>query len=193
MIRSALLLSSVALLVPTLAHAEDLTARSIVATIANRSDDRLNDSRIVCAFGELGTADARGQARYGNDPRDAATFCPAIIAEAIKRGNEADLYTSMQSEHAALELQLIVVASAKGQDRYLNARGQETQLTCELAFDAGYIYGHTNPGTTILNNLTTTQINGQIAQCFDRGSDLPTSDAFWTGARLAQKHLSGAG
>ncbi len=172
------------------ALSEELPEDFDIAAIPNRSDDRLNDSRIVCAAGQIQVADQRATERYGVIQRDVAKFCPAIVAEAIRRGNDADLYSAMQPGKAAEELQAVLVAAASGQSQYVNAQGVSKQLTCHLAFDVGYIYGHANPDQTILADLSDAEIDATIAQCYETEDGIAARSAIWAGARLAQRHLT---
>ncbi len=169
---------------------EELPEDFDIAAIPNRSDDRLNDSRITCAAGQIRVADQRASERYGVKQRDAAKFCPAIVAEAIRRGNDADLYSAMQPGKATEELQAVLVAAASGQNQYVNAQGVSKQLTCHLAFDVGYIYGHANPDQAILADLSDAAIDATIAQCYETDEGIAAGSAIWAGARLAQRHLT---
>ncbi len=180
------LAAGLAVLVSWQALAQELPEDFDLITIPNRSDDRLNSSRIVCAAGRLAVADRRADERTA---RDAASFCPAIVAEAIKRENQSDLFSRMQPGRAAEELQAVLVAAASGKSHYVNAAGVRKNLNCELAFDVGYIYGHAKPDQSIMADLSADQVDAIISQCFNTDEGAPVGATMWAAARLAQRYL----
>lgn len=189
MSRRLWLAAALAALVSWPAHAEDLPEDFDLITIPNRSDRMLNDPRIVCAAGRHAAAEKRAAESFGVGLTDAADFCPAIIAEAVKRGNDADLYSAMQPGKAAAELQAVLVAAASGDSHYENAAGVRKALNCELAFDVGYIYGHANPDQPIMADLFSDEVDAIIIQCFSTDEGAAVGSTMWAAARLAQRYL----
>ena len=189
MSRQFWLAAGLATLVSWSAHAQELPEDFLISSIPNRSDKRLNDPRIVCAAGRHAAAEERAVESYGGTPIGAAEFCPAIVAEAVKRGNDADLYSAMQPGKAAVELQAVLVAAASGDSHYENAAGVRKALNCELAFDIGYIYGYANPDLPIMADLSANEIDAIIAQCFNTDEEAEVGSTMWAGARLAQRYL----
>lgn len=157
-------------LMASTASASELPDDFTIVTIPNRSDDRLNGSRIVCAAGELQAADHYAAQTYGIAPRDRAAFCAAIVAEAVKRGQQGALYVRMQPDDAIGELGRIFEAAADNQPEYVNVMGIRKALPCPLAYDAARVYESFRPGDLDMPELSPEQREDLRQDCFNGGA-----------------------
>lgn len=157
-----------------------------LVTISNASDDHLNAARVACAFGDITNVVENIRSHNIKTQIIAKDYCPAVVAEAARRGNHGDLYGRMQHEMAADEMKLILMAASQGQHSYINAEGQERELSCEMAFDMGYMYGDANPNKAILADWSDAALKRVVKRCYERLVKESTKATFLVAARLAQ-------
>lgn len=159
-----------------------------MALVSVKSDRNLNDLRFGCAAGTARDFMAR-QKEAGNAYTTADLLCLAVLKEAaIKRPNTMHLYSDLQPARAFDEWNLIVAAAGKDRPEYLNVDAKTKSLSCELALDAGYIYGLRNRQQTIAPELSDADTLKSATDCYNGAAHVSPRAALTAGARIAQMH-----
>lgn len=156
--------------------------------VAIASDRNLNEMRFACAAGEAPNLEAKAKAD-GNMHADPHAVCLAVLKEAaIKRPNTMHLYSDLQPNRAFEEWQLIGAAAGKNLTKYVNVASKIKNLTCELALDAGYVYGIRNRQQSIAPEMSDADALKSADDCYNRKAQVGTRTALTAGARIAQMH-----
>ena len=152
--------------------------------IAAFSDRMLNDMRFGCAAGKVPELEAR-QRKKGNPHAAPDALCLAVLKEAAKRGNEGYLYSDLQPGKALDELRRIIRAASRNQPTYINVDGVTKNVSCELALDAGYVFGR-KQSQRFKPELSDDSLVVIARRCYAT-NDKPTPvEAFAAGVRIAQ-------
>lgn len=167
----------------------DLPEEFAIRFIPLDTDTQLGSRRVACAFGDM--PDIRAEMQASGSPFPAVSeYCLSVLHESARRDLGAYLYFRMQPDAVMDEFDRVMAASGKSRDEYVNAAGATRELPCELAFDAGYAFGHWNPAVQVAPELADVEIDRWTQACFDPAQTLSSKHGLVAGARQAQRNLS---
>lgn len=137
----------------------------------------LNEERVICANGDMQENIDETLAR-GRFREPAYDYCPAVLAEAMRRNHQLALYDSTVRaygwETTAEDLLVAEYSAARANQPAIMVEGdEEWAITEESAFDAGWTAGHIRPDMTnpILDALDAEQRSAVAEelqrQCYD--------------------------
>jgi hypothetical protein len=117
---------------------------------------------------------------------DVHAYCLKAIEASAKRDRLSDLYINLalqaqgydelhfaeqakflQNNEAGLTRAAIFKAANAGDPAYASITGQQRQLHCPLAFDAGYAFGYRNPEKSQPYELTAAEAERIVRACYD--------------------------
>ncbi len=183
-------------LVSSAAASAQLPEDFAIRTLGIKSDRNLGAKHVGCAFGDtpiIMRKFVQTYPRHAYTVPDVAEYCIAVLREAAKRKRQGYVYSRMQPGKAVQEWSLIVRAAWAAQNRYFNAEGQAKILNCELAFDAGYVYGLRHPDKPMRLEQNESRAEETARLCFRNARAVSSKDAFVAGAELAQRDYKAGG
>lgn len=171
-----------------MAVSQDLPDDFWKVSIEVKSDDNLNSSRLICAAGGMPNVVRRVKAQGVATQIVPKDYCPAVLAEVIRRNIQTYLYGRLQPSNPSEEFNRIIKAAIANQTEYVNVEGVSKYLKCTLAYDVGRVYESYNANDLAVpdwsesklatikeacfaENSSTASVNGLIAGVLDqRGS-----------------------
>ena len=171
------------------AGAEENLQDFALRMIRHDEDWQLAADRSICAFSDLSKVTQK-MLSGGVSPADIPPnhiYCLAVLAEVARREQLGLLYVELQPDAASEELDAILNAAGANATQFRSVSGTNKPLPCELAFDAGYVFAHQNPGVPIAPETSEATVDVMTAACFNPTTITPSYYGLVAGARQARR------